>query len=842
MGALPLTDAVQRAQDAMSGGNYRLAIETCRRLLDQFPEYVVAYQLLGEAHLEQRQADEAERAFQEALRRDPQNVASYVGLGLIAEERQDPRTALAYMQAAWEIDPRRPELRNHVVRLAPEVYNAEGRLQLTRAGLSSLHSSAGRWGRAVNECAATLAEHPDRVDVRLRLAEALWRRGEDDRAAATCQNVLERAPQAVVALLILADIERRRGNADEAQALRDRARAADPDGAQASALFADGTDEQISFFIPEEIPQFQDDARPVAEPERPRIAPAPDFTSPEPVRTLEPVAAPEPEPEPEHEVVAEVPADLGAELSLPSDAELESARPAEIAPKGYTGLLRSLEGEGFEPFSATDFGVEPLAPEAFEPTDALVEPEVSEPVMEEAPQEVVAEEDLAGMLGVSSDTEIEAALPPEELPHGYTTLLRSIEDDGLEPFDVSASGPTEPALTGDEDAILGEVPSLEDELAVPEPEPEPEPEPATAPTSGLDASEVAADWDQIDEEIRSAIPGEMPRGYTDQLRSIDAAGVEPFSFDDEEIPFFQRMKPRPQPEAAADESPAPVAPAAEERTLTEADLLDDLGDIDDLRLLDEQPEEAVEEDLDLLSAADLADLEGMVAEPTDLADAPTDELMPDDPTAELEEVVAEPEPAAEAETEAGEDLVIEGLDAATAWETAEPQPGADILSPEGAAERLGVGPELFDRARQAKEELIDLGEISVEAPEPEPEPVAEEPATAPVSEPEVAPVASAAVADPDSPQGRAALAATLAEQGEFDAVLEQCRWVQRHAPELIDDIIPVLSQLTAEESTVAAGAHRLLGAIYRRRGQVHLASNHYSLSLSVQRSAGGKRG
>src|SRR5690606_28030135 len=153
-------------------------------------------------------------------------------------------------------------------------------------------------------------------------------------------------------------------------------------------------------------------------------------------------------------------------------------------------------------------------------------------------------------------------------------------------------------------------------------------------------SEVAADWDQIDEEIRSAIPGEMPRGYTDQLRSIDAAGVEPFSFDDEEIPFFQRMKPRPQPEAAADESPAPGAPAAEERTLTEADLRDDLGDIDDLRLLDEQPEEAVEEDLDLLSAADLADLEGMVAEPTDLADAPTDELMPDDPTAELEEVVA----------------------------------------------------------------------------------------------------------------------------------------------------------------------------------------------------------
>ncbi|MBX6342303.1 MAG: tetratricopeptide repeat protein, partial [Thermomicrobiaceae bacterium] len=308
MPALPLSEAVERAQEAIRGGDYRGAVETCRRVLGQFPEFAAAHRLLGEAYLEQHDGPNAQRAFHETLLRDPQNVPAYVGLGLLAEERGDARAALAYLQVAWETAPHRRDLRDHVVRLSQRLYGADGTLHLTRPALASLHCRAGRWSRAAAECAAVLAEHPTRIDVRLRMAEALWRGGDDAGAAAACRAVLAEAPLAVVALLILADIERRQGHTDEAARLLERARAVDPAGVRAADLIMVGMDEQAAFFAVDTIPVVEERPEPEPEPERPRIAPAPDFTAPlgqRPGRGL----------------------DAGG--LFPTSAELEAARPSD---------------------------------------------------------------------------------------------------------------------------------------------------------------------------------------------------------------------------------------------------------------------------------------------------------------------------------------------------------------------------------------------------------------------------------------------------------------------------------------------------------------------------------
>lgn len=824
MPALLLAEAVQQAQDAIGAGDYRRAVETCRQVLHSYPDCVTAHRLLGEAYLEQRDEASAERAFTAALQRDPQCVGAYVGLGLIAEARREPEKALAFFQAAWEIAPTRNDLRERVVRLASDTYGPEGRLQLTRAALGSIHYQAGRWGRAVNECAAVLAEYPGRVDVRLRLAEALWRRGEWERAAANCRAVLEQSPGAFGALVLLADIERRLGNDEEAAKLRERVRAADPDGSRAAEMLA-AVPDRVDFFLPAEPPVVEELAEPAVDVERPRIGPAPDFTAPEidetPPAAMWESVAPEPAIPVEDAPDAADPFDV----PLPSDQELESARPDNLSTAGYTGLLRSLEDSGIEPFDAAAFGdneaglppwvLEPEEPAPTEPEPVVSEPAEPEPpaaAAEPAPEPAEEEPDLSALLGVSSDQEIEAARPDDGPLSGYTGILRSLEDTGLAPFD--------PEMTGEPAAALPDE--------TPEETPEPEPDFAVPDAAAeLDAGEtdtsdvLAGDWDSIDQEIREAIPGEMPRGYTDELRSLDAAGIEPFTFDDEEIPFFQRTRQDDMLPVAEEPAAAEEAPVAEEAADTETDIeslgalevpgeeevpalaADAADEADAERLLDEVDLAALEGDVEpALAETDLAGLEEEV-EP-----APTEAVVDEAPTLpDREEVV-------------------------------------DAAAFSSAIERLGVGPELVERARDAKEELIASGRISGDQPL---EPAAETDA-APVEpeggEPEgvdLAALEDAVREQPDASDARLALAEGLVAAGQAEAALEHYQWLYRHAPDQSEAVIRGLTRITELAPEVVPAAHRLLGAIYRKRGDVHLASRHYGLAVSRAQGRRGER-
>ena len=824
MPALPLSEAIQHAHDAIGGGNYRGAVDTCRRVLDQYPDFGAAYQLLGEAYLEQRDVAEAERAFQEALRRDPQNLAAYLGLGVIAEEHADHQRSLAYFQAAWEIHPQRSDLRDNVVRLSQQIYGVDGRLQLTRAALASLHYLSGRWGRAVAECAAVLAEHPTRVDVRLRLAEALWRRGEDVRAVAVCRQVLEQAPQAIGALLIVAAVERGHGNEAEATKLRDRARAVDPLGARAAEVIATVAPDGASFFVPTEAPVLEDRVAAPPEPEVRRIAPAPDFSAPLP----------------EEKVVLEVPApaaEATPSLLLATDAELAAARPSSGLAGEYADVLRSLEGTGLEPFQAPDFASGPAAVEANGTS---------------APASAAAEDESA-LLQLPSDDDLEAARPGEGEIHGYTGLLRSLEDTGLTPFAVegedapAAAGAlslgaepesvAEPLVAAAQAATTDAVASAPDVVA------EMPSEPAQGVVEPVAAEPgVGVDWDAIDDEIRRAIPGEMPHGYTEQLRSLDESGVEPFSFDGEEIPFFQRTR---SPRTAAAEEAVAEQPAAEveseQPVMAAFEGEDEVLDLDSLERLDEEPQEHV------VVAAALSEAEVVGLEPADAevpvsaevaAPAADVEIVPSvvaaaESTPVAEDVVVEL-PRVAAEQPAPVETLVDEVAAPLAAEYADQ---AEVASVQMALDRLGVSAELFDRVRAAKVELVDTGRIGGGRAMPGTEP---EPEVAPAPVVAVEELEATALPAPDDPDARLAYAETLVTSGQMEAALDEYRWIYHNKPEYGDRLLAGLTRI-AQSGTGAAMAHRLLGAIYRRRGDVQLATRHYALSLGHERQLAGRR-
>lgn len=254
MTAISLDEAIDqarqmlRAEEECPASDPEQVVAICRAILGQYPNLPEAQRLLGLGLLRTGDTAGAGRAFAGALQSDPRDAESLWELGLMAESQGELEPALAYVQAAWEIDPWRQDWRERVIALSRSIYGSDGHLQLTRAALSSIHFHAGLWERTVDSCSEVVSELGERLDVQILMAAALCREGRLGWAAAGCRDVLDRAPNAVDALLLLAEIERRQGNLAEAGWLRERAFAIDPLPNRVASLLSFAGDGSRSFF------------------------------------------------------------------------------------------------------------------------------------------------------------------------------------------------------------------------------------------------------------------------------------------------------------------------------------------------------------------------------------------------------------------------------------------------------------------------------------------------------------------------------------------------------------------------------------------------------------------
>jgi tetratricopeptide (TPR) repeat protein len=134
--SISLQEAIGQAQTAFDSGDYRSVVESCSRIIDQYPHFTSAQRLLGQAYLQQGQPGEAESWFARLLAHDPREASAYLGLGLIAEDRGVLDHALAYCQVAWELAPEQAQYRDTMTRVAERRYGSDGRLRLTHAALA----------------------------------------------------------------------------------------------------------------------------------------------------------------------------------------------------------------------------------------------------------------------------------------------------------------------------------------------------------------------------------------------------------------------------------------------------------------------------------------------------------------------------------------------------------------------------------------------------------------------------------------------------------------------------------------------------------------------------------
>lgn len=107
--------------------------------------------LLGQAYLLQGQFDEAERCFQQAAQWEPQDYAPLYNLGKVALQRQKPKQAQEYLEAAHKLAPRRLDVLHSLIsayrllRKPGDVARLEKLMSELRRKARSTHNAKDPW-------------------------------------------------------------------------------------------------------------------------------------------------------------------------------------------------------------------------------------------------------------------------------------------------------------------------------------------------------------------------------------------------------------------------------------------------------------------------------------------------------------------------------------------------------------------------------------------------------------------------------------------------------------------------------------------------------------------------
>jgi tetratricopeptide (TPR) repeat protein len=240
MAEITLSEYGEEAKELIRSDAYDQAIAICRQILEHFPKHVTSYRLLGEACLERGDYVEAANLLKRVLSVDPEDVIAYVGLAIIYDEQGALEEAIWQLERAFELTPGNAEIRGELQRLYGERDGtAPPRLKLTPAALGRLYLKEELYERAIDEFRGVLEEDPERVDIQVALAEALWWNDQRREAAEVCDGILEKLPNCLKANLILGGILLNSDRGDEGRTLLRAAQAMDPENTKAQELFRD---------------------------------------------------------------------------------------------------------------------------------------------------------------------------------------------------------------------------------------------------------------------------------------------------------------------------------------------------------------------------------------------------------------------------------------------------------------------------------------------------------------------------------------------------------------------------------------------------------------------------
>ncbi|MDE2774984.1 MAG: tetratricopeptide repeat protein [Chloroflexota bacterium] len=222
--------AYQNELDSLLGEQrYDEAIAHARHILKSQPKNLRAYQQLGDALLARGRWEEAGDLLRRALGAKPQDFHTHLQLARAYQNQE------AYDRAIWHaeraLDQKSGDQES--IALVRELYRDHrqeeiDRLQLTAAALAQQQIRGNLLSEALDTLAAALEESPQRIDLQLLQARALWLDGRRMDAAETALDILDRLPYAIDANRIMTELWLAEQRPSDAQLYLKRIEALDP--------------------------------------------------------------------------------------------------------------------------------------------------------------------------------------------------------------------------------------------------------------------------------------------------------------------------------------------------------------------------------------------------------------------------------------------------------------------------------------------------------------------------------------------------------------------------------------------------------------------------------------
>jgi len=224
-------ESIARINDLIASGDYSRAIANCDGLVIQSPYAVRA--LRARAQALERLADfaRAQSDYQRVLEITPTDHASMMGQARCMAAQSDMRETAALALQALDYDN------------TPGAAHYQSGVKLSGLDDSAIHSlgrvrhawhlfDAGMTMRAISAIRKLLEREPDRSDLRVTLAEMLWRAGRRVAAVELCHDLLVELPDCLTAHAILAQMWQAASMPTMAEAYSERVTMLDPDGSE----------------------------------------------------------------------------------------------------------------------------------------------------------------------------------------------------------------------------------------------------------------------------------------------------------------------------------------------------------------------------------------------------------------------------------------------------------------------------------------------------------------------------------------------------------------------------------------------------------------------------------
>jgi len=229
MSEISLRSYTEYIQDRLAREAHSEVIAQCRHVLQTFPKYVEVYKLMARALMAQERYQDALDMFQRVLSADPSDFIAHVGMSDCYRESGALEQAIWHLERAFEQVPSNIEIQEAI----KELYSESGkvpprRVQLTGGALARLYLNGKLYRQAILELKKALTRDPERLDLQVLLAEALWQDHRTVEAGKVAAAVLKRLPNCISANRILAQLWLEAKQPQEARPFLERLRELDP--------------------------------------------------------------------------------------------------------------------------------------------------------------------------------------------------------------------------------------------------------------------------------------------------------------------------------------------------------------------------------------------------------------------------------------------------------------------------------------------------------------------------------------------------------------------------------------------------------------------------------------